>query len=331
MGLVKNVLYKFSGVLTLKKFRKQSIFPYYHVVSDDKIPHLRHLYHYKNKEHFLNDIELLTKNFSPLNPKELLVNNIKNNTFLLTFDDGLKEVYTEIYPVLKKNQLNAIFFINPAYIDNTEGFYKHYISIVINELEKRSFKKSDLDFIADLFQFHYNSVHEFKAKFLKINRQQENIIHEVFSALGIDIKNYLNTNKPYLTKSQIKEMIDDGFYFGAHTMTHPYLDKLSHEEQYNEITESINWLKSNFNLDYSFFAFPFTDKNVSKLLITDLFNYDKELRIFGNSGLKKDVDERIIQRFSLENPEKDTKKTIITENLYKIYNQLIGSYKIKRK
>ena len=40
-------------------------------------------------------------------------------------------------------------------------------------------------------------------------------------------------------------MIDDGFYFGGHTMTHPPLNQLTHEEQKKEIINSINWLKEN--------------------------------------------------------------------------------------
>jgi len=53
--------------------------------------------------------------------------------------------------------------------------------------------------------------------------------------------------------------------------------------------------------------------------------------VFGNSGLKKDIDPRIIQRFSLENPNKETAKQIVAENLYKRYNQLAGKYHIQRK
>ena len=93
----------------------------------------------------------------------------------------------------------------------------------------------------------------------------------------------------------------------------------------------MEWLKINFNIKYSFFAFPFSDKSISKKLLNELFEYDCNLRLFGNSGLKQDFDSRIIQRFSLENPKKQTEKQIVTENLYKYFNKLIGKYTIKRK
>jgi peptidoglycan/xylan/chitin deacetylase (PgdA/CDA1 family) len=114
-------------------------------------------------------------------------------------------------------------------------------------------------------------------------------------------------------------------------MSHPPLNQLSHEDQKNQIIDSIEWLKSNFGIQYSYFAFPFSDKGISRKLMYELFEYDQQLLIFGNSGLKKDIDARIIQRFSLENPNRKTSKVIISENLYKIYNMLIRKYNIHRK
>ena len=103
-----------------------------------------------------------------------------------------------------------------------------------------------------------------------------------------------------------------------------------HAVPYKE-KEVIVPILENFNIDYSFFAFPFSDKAISKKLMEALFTYDKNIKVFGNSGLKKDFDSRIIQRFSLENPSKNTEKQVVTENLYKYFNKLIGNYNIKRK
>ena len=99
----------------------------------------------------------------------------------------------------------------------------------------------------------------------------------------------------------------------------------------DEIIDSIEWLKSNFGIKYSLFAFPFSDKGISKKLIYELFEYDPNLLIFGNSGLKKDTSNRIIQRFSFENPSRKPEKLSVAENLYKLYNKITGQYQIKRR
>jgi peptidoglycan/xylan/chitin deacetylase (PgdA/CDA1 family) len=331
MGIVKDTLYKISNKHFLKTFKDQSIFPYYHLVRDNQVAHIENLYQFKNCEQFTNDINILTKNYKPIIPQDLLDNNKLKNNFLLTFDDGLQEIYTIIYPVLKKNNLNAIFFINPNFVDNNEGLYKHYISIIISHLKKNNFEKSTLDKISQILSFNYDTINEFKRKFINIKYSEREKINDVLELLKIDIKKHLKEHKPYITKEQIQEMIDDGFYFGGHTMTHPPLNQLTHEEQKKEIINSINWLKENFNINYSLFAFPFSDKTISRKLLNELFEYDNNIKLFGNSGLKKDIDKRIIQRFSLENPKKQTEKQIVTENLYKNFNKLIGKYNINRK
>lgn len=330
MGIVKDILYKASSKRFLKNFKNQSIFPYYHIVRDNQVAHIENLYQFKNCKQFLNDINILTTNYNTLSPKDLFENKTLNNNFLLSFDDGLQEVYTIIYPILKKNNINAIFFINPNFVDNNEALYKHHISIIISHLKKSNFEKSKLDLISNILFFTYNTVDEFKQKFINIKFSERQKITEILEQLDLDIKTYLKQHKPYITREQISEMIKDGFYFGGHTMTHPPLNQLTHEEQKKEIINSINWLKVNFNINYSLFAFPFSDKNISKKLLNELFEYDNNIKLFGNSGLKKDIDKRIIQRFSLENPKKQTEKQIVTENLYKYFNKLIGKYNIKR-
>ncbi len=331
MGLIKNILYKLANKKAIQVFTKQTIFPYYHIVNDNYPDHIKQLYKFKNKSQFINDIKILKNNYKSLNPKDLLENKTTKNQFLLTFDDGLHEIYSIIFPILKENNINAIFFINPDFVDNNQGLYKHYLSIIISKLQIINFEKEKLDHISKVFSFTFDTNIEFKQKLINIKFSEREKVNEVLIFLNIDIKKHLKEFKPYITKTQIQEMINNGFYFGGHTMSHPPLNQLNFEEQKLEILESVKWLKTNFGINYSMFAFPFTDKNISKKLLTDLFEYDDNILIFGNSGLKQDFDKRIIQRFSLENPNKNTEKQIITENLYKYYNKIIGKYNIKRK
>ncbi len=330
MGIVKDILYKVSDKRFLPVFKNQSIFPYYHIIKDIKVDHIENLYSFKNKEQFLFDIDILNSHYKSLDPKNLLENSLKKNSFLLSFDDGLQEIYTEVYPILKKKNIKAIFFINPSFVDNREGLYKHYISIIISNLKSKNYEKSSLDKISEIFSFSYHNIEEFKQKFTNIKYTERGKVNDVLNFLNINIEAYLKSHKPYITKEQIQEMVDDGFYFGGHTMTHPPLIQLSYEEQKAEIINSIDWLKRHFNISYSFFSFPFSDRSISKKLIESLLEYDSNIKIFGNSGLKKDMDDRIIQRFSLENPTKQTEKRIVQENLYKYFNKVIGKYHIKR-
>ncbi len=330
MGIVKDIIYSVSKKNFLHKFKDQSIFPYYHLVKDHQVAHIEHLYDFKNKKQFEDDIGVLKKYYQPLHPQSLLSNSKLHNNFLLTFDDGLQEVFTEIYPVLKRHNLSAIFFVNPEFVDNEKGIYKHYISIIISHINKNRIEKSIVDQISQRLSFTYNSPQDFNRKLLNLKYADRHKLDDVFELLQIDIKTYLTKNQPYLTKEQIQIMIDDGFFFGGHTMNHAPLNQITHDEQIREIIESIEWLKNQFKIPYSFFSFPFSDNSISKNLMAELFKYDTNIRIFGNAGLKDDIDPRIIQRFSLENPKKQIERQIVTENLYKYFNKFVGTYHIKR-
>lgn len=331
MGLVKNIFYKLAKKQYLSKFKNQTIFPYYHLVRENQVPHIEYLYQFKNKQQFIDDLDVLTSQYQSLHPKELLSNKIFNNKFLLTFDDGLQEVYSVIYPILKERNISAIFFINPDFIDNQEGNYKHYLSIILSHLSKNHYDNKTLEQVSSILGFSYQSEIAFKKKLLRVRYSQKKQIIKVLDFLKIDITKYLKDQPIYLSKNQIQEMMKDGFYFGGHTLSHPRLEELSIENQKTEIIASLNWLKTHFNIDYSFFSFPFSDKLITKEIITSLVAYDRKIRIFGNAGMKKDIDDRIIQRFSVENPTKEIEKIIIVENMYKYFNMITGKYNIKRK
>ena len=66
---------------------------YYHVVSNEKLPHIRHLYSYKNVSQFLNDIDYLGRKFNPIDLSDLLDfakkgKKLKKRSVFITFDDG---------------------------------------------------------------------------------------------------------------------------------------------------------------------------------------------------------------------------------------------------
>lgn len=80
-------------------------------------------YHNVGKNEFEKHLQFLKKNgYKALNIKELnyrvLNNQIGNmRNIVLTFDDGLENLYSIVYPLLKKYQYQAVVFIAPAWIN----------------------------------------------------------------------------------------------------------------------------------------------------------------------------------------------------------------------
>ncbi len=328
-------MYFFARPELLKVFKQQTIFPYYHLISDKDITHIKQLYHFKDVSTFKKDLFYLLKNYEPLDFKKLLNSNDTNrvtlpeNKFLLTFDDGLRQCYDVIFPILQAKNIKAVFFINPHFIDNKNMLHRHLLSALVQKLPLIK-DTNVVDKLATVFNTSFTSDVQMASLILKIPETDTKKLDIIMKILDFNKQTYLAKEKPYLTTPQIKEMISRGHYFGGHTMTHPRLCSLSQKKQVLEIITSIEWVKKEFYLEYSLFAFPFTDRGISKQVIQNIFDYDPNTLLFGNAGIKKDISDRIFQRFSLDSPDKEIQRVLVTENLYKFYNKLTFKHKIKR-
>lgn len=330
LNKLKCKLYKFSNKAMVPLIRNQNIFGYYHLINDSKLNHIQGLYSYKNIDQFEKDIDFLLRNYKPINPKDLLEKKNKNG-FLLTFDDGLVEIYDVIYPILKKKGISAIFFLNPDFIENSDRImYRHLQSLITHEINGSQIDSNILTKIGGILNVKENDKNELEAIIKVKIMSDKNNLETIANILGFSSKDYLKTKPLYISKSQIHEMIKDGFYFGGHTMSHSRLEFLSYDKQMKEIINSIKWVKEKFNLNYTFFAFPFSDAFASKKLLNEVLSTDAKLIIFGNSGIKQDISSRIIQRISLEDPTKQIEKVIVSENLLKICLKMLRKYKLAR-
>lgn len=275
---------------------KKNIFPFYHTVSDKRLVHIDQLYPLKTIDQFQRELDFFQKNYVNISMIELIDFYKKNgfipqeNYFHLSFDDGLKECYTIIAPILKERNLDATFFINPNFIDNQEVFYRYKVAFILENITDNNFKKELLNY----------SIHDLKK------------IDELI--LKQEIK--LNDVEIYLNENEIKALIHQGFTIGAHSMNHPYYRDISFKKQLLETNESLDFIQQKFNLDYRVFSFPFTDDGVSK----NFFNTIKSDFTFGTAGIKDDEISTNIQRLPMDNCISNP-AIFIQENRYKFYIQ----------
>ena len=66
---------------------------------------------------------------------DLIINykKVKKPTIAFTFDDGYEDCYTHIVPVLEEFGVNAVFFINPHFVDAADGD-EDYIQYFTNHI-----------------------------------------------------------------------------------------------------------------------------------------------------------------------------------------------------
>ncbi len=267
---------------------KKIIFPFYHIVSDEDCPHVKHLYPIKRIAQFEEELDFLQKHFLPLS-LEALMDHIKNGTepekpsFFLSFDDGLRECYTVIAPILKRRKIPAAFFLNTGFVGNQALFYRYKVSLMINAMRTSN------------FEFRTSQNH-----LLKLSYYDSDKIDELAKELNIDFQEFLEEEKPYMNWEEIEELKNQGFYFGGHSVDHPLYELISLEKQIEQTKESVEEVIDKLKLDYRIFAFPFTDFGVKTEFFASIFN-SKICRLsFGTAGIKSDECKRNLQRISME-------------------------------
>lgn len=314
---------------------KQLFIPLYHAISDDPPAHLKNLYPLRSINQFKNDLAVILKFFEPISVKDL-VYSIKNNqsftknSVLFTFDDGLREVKDFIAPILKEKGIPAMFFINSAFVNNKDLFYRYKASLIIERLKKADAR--ELTRVAEVLNINSLLFQSVKDAVLKVNYLHQDVLDEIAGLLSIDFNDFLKKNKPYLSTGELSLLKKDGFYIGAHGIDHPEFFNLSFKKQYYQVKESVTWIKETFNPDFNLFAFPFTDFKISKQLF-DIIYADEKINLdltFGCAGLKDEFLKYHLQRVPFE-IKNYSAKTILKQK-YSAYllKKLIRKNYIKR-
>lgn len=321
--------------LLLKITGQTLILPVYHVVSDEEIPHIKHLYTVKKLPLFENDLDFLLDNFDPIDFQSLIehLNDIKPLTkpsFFLSFDDGLSEFHSIIAPILLARGVPAMNFLNPAFVDNRDLFFRYKVSLLIDRILKDSsiiVRKK----IALTLRCPGNDNESLRISLLNLKYSDLEIINQIAALLKIDFDEYLVQHKPYLTRQEIKELINKGFTFGAHSIDHPLYSELSTAEQIRQTETSVQIIQKTFDLKYRSFAFPFTDFKVSKEFFDHFYKAENKLDAsFGSAGLKKDIYSRHLQRIPMEMGQMTAREILHSEYLYYLLKYFVGKNRIWR-
>ncbi len=308
------------------------IIVYYHVVSDEDVPHVSHLYKYKSISQFTADLEFLLEYYTPRGLLDVIKmirsDHLDSNSLLITFDDGFREIYDVIAPILLSKGIPATFFLSGAFIDNQDLCYEQKASLLIEKLKNGTSPIAEKMVAEILKKMGLSNYSQLPDGILQIEYSQRKILDTIGDVLQIDFNQYLYEKRPYLTSAQVMELIGNGFTIGAHSVDHPYYSELSLEDQLTQTLASVQQIRDKFNLDYGAFAFPHNDTGVTQ----DFFKRINESRLvditFGTGGM---LDGRLNshrQRISLENPLLSAKEILSWQYLRRVYRNSKGKKEI---
>ncbi len=309
-----------------KLTRANPIISYYHMINDEEVLHIKHLYVHKNVRQFKDDLDFLLERYSLVSLFDIM-GFLKNGcslpekAFLLTFDDGFREMQDVVAPILLEKGVPATFFLNSDFIDNKKLCYLHKASLLVEKIHKGISPGIEGEIRGILVKMGL-SFSELSEGILKVDYRRRDVLDRIAKVLIIDFQRYLNEKQPYLTSCQVRALIDQGFTIGAHSIDHPNYSTLSLAEQLEQTIMSIKHIREKFKLDYGAFAFPHNDNGVSR----EFFKKVKESSLiditFGTGGMLDGGLQSHRQRISLENSLVPAREIIAWQYIRKLYKQL---------
>lgn len=313
--------------------KREIILPFYHTVSDMHLSHLTHLYPVINVKRFTEDLDFLLDHYQPVDYHQLLLHvdgsaPIKKPSFFLSFDDGLAECAEIIAPILLQKGIPATFFLNTAFIDNKDMFFRLKTSLLMERMHHVSMTDHQIVAIKNILS-HYNLTFDQPFDLKKITYSNRHILEDIALILSVNFQSFLHEYKPYMSSEQIQSLINQGFNIGSHSVDHAYFPELTEDDQVNQVLQSLQFLHDKFGTDTRIFSFPFTDYDVS-LSFFERIKSHVDLS-FGTANLKKDCIGNNLQRIPMELPDKDSAEQIISDAYLRfIAKMLVGKQTIYR-
>lgn len=334
--LLKQLLQIVSDFVPLWLYRR--LFPqeltafFYHAVSDDEMPHVKHLYPPVAVERFERALLYLKRNFNPVTYAEVHQHvgegtTLPDRAVLLSFDDGFGECFSVVRPLLLKHDIACTFFVATNWLDNQAMFYRNKVSLCIEAMRmcEKDAKAMVLNSLTNVLGTTLKSSDEFEGWVRSLTHADEGYVDMTCKMLGIDVDAYMREKQVFMTRDQIQQLAEEGFTIGSHTCSHPKLAKVSREEMEAEIVDSSRMVQEITGQDIVPFSFPFSAFGIDRDVLADIRERHAFLGLFFDTkGLQPDAD-FIVNRIWAEKPEFSDvgKQTNIPHLLRAAYGELV--------
>ncbi len=183
--------------------------------------------------------------------------DLPKSACLLTFDDGMRDHYLNVFRVLQDHKLSGLFFILDrskeqglvlghkihfllAHLGFTE--FRAAIWEVLSPSERERLMKAE-----GRYQHRYppvsldGEINLMKAVLQRdLSIELDPLLSDLFEKyIGSEIE---TAQSYYLNLDQIREMSAAGMRFGGHSRTHPWFDWIDARQRTSEIQASAEWL-----------------------------------------------------------------------------------------
>ena len=227
-------------------------------------------------ENLRSQLQLLKECYCPVSPDEVHDwicggKELPERAVLLTCDDGLRNVLTDMAPVLREEGVSCLFFALGASAASGVPmlwYEELYLLLLAAPAGSHAFESLGITFELgdrvqrrsawwDLVKKLSQDDQPGRASFLEAARLQFGLAEQ----WNADCKNddALGRRFGLLNAGELRQLVDLGMSIGSHTLNHPVLSQQSSELAWQEISESRTLLENAIGKPVWALAYPFGD------------------------------------------------------------------------
>jgi len=307
-----NINVAFNFIRPLLRRRLTSIF--YHLVSDKVNPLVSRLYRYRDVRTFRNDLDFFQKNFNFVSFDQVVEHvqkgiELPEYPLFLSFDDGHREMYEVVAPILTEKNIPATFFLCTNIIDNMDMIVPHkksYIADRIAKMDDRGFASARAGLRELLALPRDAGVRQVCDAVTGLhNYDDRDKVDALSKLLDMDWDEILSEMSPYLTKDQVRWLLNQGFTIGSHGLDHTKFSFLDDAQRVNQVEKSVDYLCKNFGMDKIGFSFPNSHKDVSDEWMREMTLKYPAVKIFFSTKKFSNGSDILVNRIGMEEPLDD--------------------------
>jgi peptidoglycan/xylan/chitin deacetylase (PgdA/CDA1 family) len=177
----------------------------------------------------------------------------------ITFDDGYRDLYTTAWPILRKYNLPATVYLTASAIETGEVSWYDRIFALAMWSRSETFEFEGVPARRFPLSSKTSRLHAASEVIRTMRRSYPNQ-QRIAACAELERKAVVPDEvlqDRMLTWAQIREMQESGITFGAHTMSHPAVGRLSLAECEEELIQSRMLLEERLQRPVEHFAFPF--------------------------------------------------------------------------
>lgn len=176
---------------------------------------------------------------------------------LITFDDGYLDNYLYAFPILKKYNFPAVIYLTSGYIASNRPFYWDLASFCFFHTQAdRVTLPNKTEKVWRTQQEKQFALKQWIATAKLLNEEEkQKWVTALPEALGVSIPQEKFANV-MLNWEQIQEMRSANIEFGAHTVNHPILTRVSLNEARQEMIQSKKKIEKELNQPVTSLAYP---------------------------------------------------------------------------